>query len=236
MSFMSWLQAKKPTAPGRGPFTRARKKFSQTTLPLISPRRGRRILRREQLFAVVRESLIRAGVLSTSYEFKVLTLDANGDSFLVLVDLALPAQAMPDEYLLEIERWIQHSGQTRHEMDVRSVYWRRKAVHDQVGMALKAAVVAQTRREAVPMTPGLVPETKAARPAPSPTAIPRPVITPSSAPAQAVGEDEVEAFRLALQRVASPPYRSPAEAQVQLPVPESHSDFGALSETQYGKL
>lgn len=236
MSFMSWLQAKKTAASGRGPFTRARKKFSQTTLPLISPRRGRRILRREQLFAVVRESLIRAGVLSTSYEFKVLTLDANGDSFLVLVDLALPAQAMPDEYLLEIERWIQHSGQTRHEMDVRSVYWRRKAVHDQVGMALKAAVAAQTRREAVPMTPGLVPEPKATRPAPSPTAIPRPVITPSSAPAQVVGADEVEAFRLALQSVATPPYRSPAEAQVQLPVPESHSDFGALSETQYGKL
>jgi hypothetical protein len=71
---------------------------------------------------------------------------------------------------------------------------------------------------------------------PSPTAIPRPVMTPSSAPAQVVGEDEVEAFRLALQSVAKPPYRSPAEAQAQLPVPESHSDFGALSETQYGKL
>ncbi|MCW5671901.1 MAG: hypothetical protein KIT86_19765 [Hydrogenophaga sp.] len=237
MSLMSWLQAKKSVAPGKGPFTRARKKFSQTTLPLISPRRGRRILRREQLFAVVRESLIRAGVLSTSYEFKVLTLDANGDSFLVLVDLALPAKAMPDEYLLEIERWIQHSGQTRHEMDVRSVYWRRKAAHDQVGMALKAAVAAQTRREAVPMTPGLVPEpVKAVPTEPSPTAIPRPAITPSGAPAQVVGADEVEAFRLALQSVATPPYRSPAEARVQLPVPESHSDFGALSETQYGKL
>jgi len=238
MSLMSWLQAKKSTASGKGgPFTRARNKFSQTTLPLISPRRGRRILRREQLFSVVRESLIRAGVLSTSYEFKVLTLDANGDSFLVLVDLALPAQAMPDEYLLEIERWIQQSAKTRHGMDVRSVYWRRKAVHDQVGMALKAAVAAQTRRETVLMAPGAVPP-PASRPMPipSPTAIPRPVLTPSSAPAQVVGDDEVEAFRRALQSVAAPAYRSPAEAQVQLPVPESHSDFGALSETQHGKL
>lgn len=238
MSLMSWFQARKSTPPGKGPFTRARKKFSQTTLPLISPRRGRRILRREQLFSVVRESLIRGGVLSTSYEFKVLTLDANGDSFLVLVDLALPAQAMPDEYLLEIERWIQQSASTRHEMDVRSVYWRRKAVHDQVGMALKAAVVAQTRREAVPMTPGLVPAASASRPMPmpSPTAIPRPAVTPPNAPTQVVGEDEVEAFRRALESVAAPPYRSPAEAQAQLPVPESHSDFAALSETQYGKL
>lgn len=238
MSLMSWLQAKKSATSGKGgPFTRARNKFSQTTLPLISPRRGRRILRREQLFSVVRESLIRAGVLSTSYEFKVLTLDANGDSFLVLIDLALPAQAMPDEYLLEIERWIQQSAKTRHGMDVRSVYWRRKAVHDQVGMALKAAVAAQTRRETVLMTPGMVPPTASRpMPIPSPTAIPRPVLTPSSAPAQVVGDDEVAAFRQALQSVATPAYRTPAEAQAQLPVPESHSDFGALSETQHGKL
>ena len=237
MTLMSWLQAKKNTAPGKGPFTRARKKFSQTTLPLISPRRGRRILRREQLFSVVRESLIRAGVLSTSYEFKVLTLDANGDTFLVLVDLALPALSMPDEYLLEIERWIQQSGRTRHEMDVRSVYWRRKAVPDQVGMALKAAVAAQTRREAVPMTPGAVPATTP-RPKPvvSDTAIPRPAMPHADGPAQRVDDDEVAAFRQALQAKPPAPYRTPAEAQAEMPVPESHSDFAALSETQYGKL
>ena len=125
-----------------------RKAFRETTLPLISPRRGRRILRREQLYSVVRESLIRAGVLSTSYEFKVLALDANGDGFLVLVDLALPADAIPDEYLLEIERWIQTSARSRHSMQIEAVYWRRKATHDQRGIALKAAVEAQTRREA----------------------------------------------------------------------------------------
>ncbi|MCV0437594.1 MAG: hypothetical protein K5880_03145 [Hydrogenophaga sp.] len=235
MSLLSWLQAKKSTTSSKGgPFTRARNKFSQTTLPLISPRRGRRILRREQLFSVVRESLIRAGVLSTSYEFKVLTLDANGDSFLVLIDLALPAQSMPDEYLLEIERWIQQSARTRHEMDVRSVYWRRKAVHDQVGMALKAAVAAQTRRETVLMAPGMVPPTS--QPVPRPTAIPRPVLAPDNAPTQQVGDDEVQAFRQALESVATPPYRTPAEAQMEMPVPESHSDFAALSETQHGKL
>ena len=238
MSFMSWLQAKKSDTSGKGRLARARKSFGQTTLPLISPRKGRRILRREQLFAIVRESMIRGGVLSTSYEFKVLTLDANGDRFLVLIDLALPADVMPDEYLLEIERWIQSSADKRHTMAVQGVYWRRKAVHDQVGMALKAAVAAQTRREAVPMTAEAVPAPTASRPMPipSPTAIPRPTITPASAPAQSVGEDEVEAFRRALQSVASPAYRSPSEAQAPMVVPESHSDFAALSETQYGKL
>ena len=49
MSLMSWWQARKTELSGKGSFTRARNKFSQTTLPLISPRRGRRILRREQL-------------------------------------------------------------------------------------------------------------------------------------------------------------------------------------------
>ena len=100
-----------PAYTGWHPCRACEQAFRETTLPLISPRRGRRILRREQLYSVVRESLIRAGVLSTSYEFKVLALDANGDGFLVLIDLALPAEAIPDEYLLEIERWVQTSAQ-----------------------------------------------------------------------------------------------------------------------------
>ena len=219
MSFMSWLQAKKTNTSGKGRLARARKSFGNTTLPLISPRKGRRILRREQLFGVVRESLIRAGVLSTSYEFKVLTLDANGDCFLVLVDLALPAEGMPDEYLLEIESWIQQSAKARHGMQVRSVYWRRRAVHDQVGVALRAAVSAQTRRDTELF---------------SPTAIPKPNIRSSHAPMQALGTDEVDAFRAVLQNAAQPPFASTEEAA--LPIPESHSDFAALSETQHGKL
>ncbi len=220
MSFLlNWFQPNSTGSKRKSkPLRSARRGFSQTTLPLISPRRGRRILRREQLFAVVRESLIRGGVLSTSYEFKVLTLDANGDGFLVLVDLALPAVTMPDEYLLEIERWVQSSARARHGMDVRGVYWRRLAEHDQRGIALKAAVSAQ-RRVAAPEV--------------SPTAIPVP---PASAPGrmQAVAADELEAFREALH--ADPGQRYPVQHVPGQPEPESHSDFSALSETQYGKL
>lgn len=221
MFLLNWLHAKKTGPVRKSTPTRARRGFAQTNLPLISPRRGRRILRREQLFSVVRESLIRGGVLSTSYEFKVLTLDANGDSFLVLIDLALPAEVMPDEYLLEIERWIQSSAQSRHTMAVRSVYWRRKAVPDQRGMALKAAVAAQKRRDT---------------PAVSDTAIPSPMKPAQAACAQPVAPDEVEAFRRALQSAAPPVRREPPEADLLLPIPESHSDFSALSETQHGKL
>jgi hypothetical protein len=216
MFMFNWLKTSKSTGNGKG-----RRSFAQTTLPLISPRRGRRILRREQLFSVVRESMIRGGVLSTSYEFKVLTLDANGDSFLVLVDLGLPAESMPDDYLLEIERWIQSSAQTRHEMAVQSVYWRRKAVHDQRGIALKAAVAAQIKRD----------QSDA-----SATAIAAPDLRRTPSEKQRVQADEVEAFRRALQKAANPIHRPLPGDEAHLPVPESHSDFSALSETQYGKL
>lgn len=215
MSLFNWLKAKTLASGQKSGAARVRRSFVQTTLPVISPRRSRRILRREQLFSVVRESLIRGGVLSTSYEFKVLTLDVNGDSFLVLVDLALSAELMSDEYLLEIERWIQSSAQSRHSMVVRSVYWRRKAAPEQRGTALKSAVAVQIRRDtSVIGAPATALQTRM----------------------QAVEPDEVDAFRRALQSAQQPVRRERPGDEAFLPTPESHSDFSALSETQYGKL
>lgn len=213
MSLLRWLQAKKTDAATNGG-RKPRRSFGQTTLPLMSPRRGRRILRREQLFSVVRESLIRAGVLSTSYEFKVLALDSSGDAFLVLVDLSLPSDVMPDEYLLEIERWIQSSARSRHAMQVQAVYWRRQAVHDQRGVALKASVAAQTRRESAAAT-----------------------ASPVAGRAQPLAREEVEAFRKALETPALPAHRMESPASAAPPrEPDVHSGFSELSETQYGKL
>jgi hypothetical protein len=51
-------------------------------------RKGERMARRELLYTVVREAMMRAGVLSASYKFKVLSLDGRGRQFLVMVDLA----------------------------------------------------------------------------------------------------------------------------------------------------
>lgn len=214
MSLLRWLQAKKTDNTANGNKGKPRRSFGQTTLPLISPRRGRRILRREQLYSVVRESLIRAGVLSSSYEFKVLALDSTGDGFLVLISLSLPANVMPDEYLLEIERWIQGSARSRHSMTVQAVYWRREAVHDQRGIALKASVAAQTRREAT-----------------------APVAEAPVGRVQPLAAEEVEAFRKAMQSPALPVHRmeSPA-AERQKTESDVNSGFSELSETQYGKL
>lgn len=222
MSLLSWLtNKKKQGAPSKPDQAANRRSFAPTVQPVVSPRRRRRVTRREQLFTIVRESMIRGGVLSTSYQFKVLTLDATGDSFLVLIDLALPAESMPDEYLAEIERWIQDNAQSRHDMGVRSVYWRRKAIPDPRGMALKAAAAAQTGRQQGAADGGVAfPLRRGGGVAPV---------------VQAVDSDEIEAFRRAL---LEPPALSSAalSAAVHLPVPESHSDFSGLSATQPGRL
>jgi hypothetical protein len=217
MTFFKRLKAIAMAPLHKSSLARARHSFVQSTLPVISPRRSRRILRREQLFAVVRESLIRGGVLSTSYDFKVLTLDPMGDTFLVLIDLALSAEFMSDEYLLEIERWIQTSAESRHSMTVRSVYWRRRALSDQRGTALKSAVAAQIRREDFRVSQ---PPFQPSFPPPSQPSF-QPPLQPSSKPSlKTAGPSER-------------PGRTLDDAA--LPVPESHSDFSALSETQFGK-
>ncbi len=218
MSLMRWLQAKKNESGNNGSRAKGRRSFGQTTLPLISPRRGRRILRREQLFSVVRESMIRAGVLSTSYEFKVLALDSTGDGFLVLLDLSLPPDVMPDEYLLEIERWVQKSAKSRHDMMVQAVYWRRKAEHDHRGVALKAAVAAQTRREAGPQGP-------------------EQELAPVTGRVQPLAQEEVAAFRRAMESPSLPAHRMDSAADEKPKSPDNvPSGFSELSETQYGKL
>lgn len=219
MSIFTWWSSKKPAPPASGGRGKLRRSLRETTLPLMSPRKGRRLLRREQMFSVVRESLIRAGVLSTSYQFKVLTLDAVGDSFIVLIELSLDGQAMPDEYLLEIEQWIQDTARRRHEMGVQSVYWRRRPTQDAALGVLKAAVPAQAHREVTSNQP---------------TALPIPQMVLSSDRVQPVSPEEVQAFRQALQSPAMP--RPPAGPLPEGPRPEEHSDFSALSETQYGKL
>lgn len=220
MTLLNWISARLP-AGGPGALARARQAFRETAQPLISPRRSRRLLRREQLFTVVRESLIRGGVISTSYSYKVLNLDKDGDGFMVLVDLALPAQSMPDEFLLEIERWIQQSARSRHAMAVRAVYWRRNTTPEQVGQALRAAMGAQTR----PAGSG-----------PRETALPRPPSQPRGETAQAVSDDEVRAFRAAIQSMPDATVRHPLDPRLTMPAPEAVSDFAALSDTQNGKL
>ena len=78
-------------------------------------RRADRAARRELLYAVVREAMVRAGVLSASYKFKVLSIDGDGLQYLVMIDLGRDAQAHPSQFP-EIEALIAQSARARHDI------------------------------------------------------------------------------------------------------------------------
>jgi hypothetical protein len=86
-------------------------------------RKQERMARRELLYGVVREAMVRAGVLSSSYKFKVLSLDSAGRQFMVMVDLARGA-ASDTPRLAEIEAMVAQSAKARYDIHVTSVYWR----------------------------------------------------------------------------------------------------------------
>jgi len=86
-------------------------------------RKGERMARRELLYTVVRETMARAGVLTASYKFKVLSLDGRGRQFLVMIDLSRES-AMQTAQLGEVEAMIAQAAKSRYDIMVSSVYWR----------------------------------------------------------------------------------------------------------------
>lgn len=80
--------------------------------------------RREQLFSVVRENMVRTGVLSSAYKFKALTLDRQGTSFIVMFDIDADATDCRPEALNALEHSLQTLAQERIGVTVKAVYWR----------------------------------------------------------------------------------------------------------------
>ncbi|MEJ8835603.1 hypothetical protein [Ramlibacter sp. AN1133] len=112
-------------------------------------RKQERLVHREQLYAVVREAMVRAGVLSSSYKFKVLSLDTHGKQFMVMVDLAQGAVNHTPR-MAEIEAMIAQSARAKHDILVPAVYWR-ASEHVAVGDP-------QQRMPAVSQPAALMPE------------------------------------------------------------------------------
>jgi hypothetical protein len=100
-------------------------------------RKGERLAQRELLYSVVRDSMVRAGVLSSSYKFKVLSLDSRGRQFMVMVDLAADYSGNTLQ-LAEIEALIAQSAKSRHQIVVTAVYWRRNE-HVAIGHPTRAS-------------------------------------------------------------------------------------------------
>jgi hypothetical protein len=121
----------------------------ESTRPVAAPRRGaaqaepapgkpanrkhERMARRELLYAVVRQCMANAGVVSAAYKFKVLSLDPRGRQFLVMVDLSREF-AGDTMRLAEIEAMVAQSAKVRYDIMVSAVYWRTNE-HVAVGLA-----------------------------------------------------------------------------------------------------
>jgi len=191
MSLLRWFTRKKPseaTPPKTEPGRHEPNDHSDGAQQGAS-RRGERMARREWLYTVVRECMNRAGVLSVSYKFKVLSLDPRGRHFLVMIELA-SGQHVASGRSTEIEAMIAQAAKARHGIVVKAVYWRQ---NEQVAASLPAA----------PLSPRH-PAAAAAK-----AAVAAVVPAPTPAPAPAVAEDlhdefepiaaeEVAAFRQAL--------------------------------------
>jgi hypothetical protein len=138
MSLFPWFSKKKSASPiadaqssGLGhvdatvPFTHSGRGHPKATdAPGIAAnRKNERLERRELLYSVVRESMTRVGVLSSSYKFKVLSLDSRGRQYLIMMDLVRLHDGEAGR-LAEIEALIAQSAKSRHDILVTSVYWR----------------------------------------------------------------------------------------------------------------
>ncbi len=119
----------------------------QPNLESSSHRRAERVERREQLYGVVRDAMTRAGVLSASYKFKVLSLDSRGGSYLIMMDLSSQA-SIDSERMAEIESLIAQNAKSRNEILVASVYWR---LSDHVTAGLSAKLPSQAAAAAQPV-------------------------------------------------------------------------------------
>lgn len=163
-------------------------------------RKHERMARRELLYVVVRESMVRAGVLTSGYKFKVLSLDGRGRQFLVMIDLSRDC-GLETGQLGEIEAMVAQSAKARHDILVTAVYWR-MSEHVAVGDPKGHASRTDSQPAPLDSAPAAV-EPKAA----SPDA--KPVTRSRYEPIQA---DEVAAFRQAIAAGAQNPAAAAAAA------------------------
>ena len=194
-------------------------------------RKSMRLERRELLYAVVRESMARVGMLSSSYKYKVLSLDSRGKQYLIMMDLPRE-MAEHIGQLAEIEEIITQNARQRHHIEVTAVYWRINQL---------AKVVTSVLRK-----PRAEPELAAAPPPLSRVHAETEVMArPASLPGERksrfepIRPDEIHAFKQGLGAGKKPAAFAPTEfpatefEETQL---EEENERLPLSRTQYGDL
>jgi hypothetical protein len=175
--------------------------------------------RRERLYAVVREAMLRSEVLASRYKFKVLSLDTHGRQFLVMVDLLDARAVSPDRFAVIEQLIISHAAQ-QHGMYVKAVYWR---VNDVPAVATQPLPAPQVSTPVVRAA-----ATASASPTPAPAPIPTPIHTPVFDP---IDQAEVLAFKRAIGAIPSATTEGTA-GQVKTSGPRHASVMTGYEDTQ----
>jgi hypothetical protein len=243
MSMFSWLFPSSKPAPV--PEESSGLSRMESTRPVIrhSPkeignnaqpanRKSERMERRELLYSIVREAMVHAGVLTASYKFKVLSLDARGRQFLVMVDLARNNGEQIGR-LAEIEAMIAQGAKSRHDIVVTAVYWRTNE-HVAVGDPANRA----QQRASAPLEPQ--PAQPQSNPSNAQTASPPPAAGRRAlSHHDPIQSDEVTAFKRALAAgVADPAAAAAAEVGISKGSdkhgPQNYTLLTGFEDTEFG--
>jgi len=194
-----------------------------------------RHINRESLYEVVRSVMLRSEVLSSHYKFKVLSLDARGRQFLVMIDLLSDATLQPQRWA-GIEQLMTMTALQHHDLQIKGLYWR-------LMMQPTSATVAAPAQVDAPGSPAPARGGAAARPG-APIAPPMHGFEP-------IDQDEVLAFQKAIAGATPAEQRAPEAGKVvpsaaRRPPPqhgyedtqllEPQEGVSPLSKTQFGGL
>lgn len=221
------------------PNDRLRAKLASAPAKQAANRKTERMERRELLYSVVRDTMIRAGVLAASYKFKVLSLDARGHQYLIMMDLASSA-AVDLSRLAEIEVVLAQAAKMQHDILVTAVYWR---VNEHVSVGLSRVPPATAARAHAPTLAQLT----SRAPATWVTPVRAPLAGPHYEP---LHENELADFKRALSDATSTalPVRpsepvtsgrrnpAPREEFADTQIEDPDQPVSPLSITQYGDL
>lgn len=203
MSLLNWLFAKKSPAASIADAidTQPLASAAPTAAPTdpLAQLKQQRHENRENLYELVRGVMLRCEVLSSHYKFKVLSLDARGRQFLVMIDL-LNDTALPPQRWAAVEQLMTTTALHHHDLQVKAVYWR--------------MMMASTE----PAVPPPVADTSVAGVAEADASANAP-IAPGLRGYEPIHQDEVLAFKKALEEI-SPPDAAPAVH------PEAHRPQG----------
>ena len=125
MSVFSWMFAKTPPSPGSDAPSAATKgtppraSSGPASVDPLSDLKHQRHERRENLYDVVRNVMLRSEVLASHYKFKVLSLDARGRQFLVMIDL-LGDQVLSHQRWSAVEQLMAMTAAQRYDLQVKA--------------------------------------------------------------------------------------------------------------------